>query len=524
MAVTEPDAIIIGAGHNSLACAVHLISKGWNVLILEKAKTAGGAIKSGEFTEPGFMHDWAAMNLSLFAGSPFFKQYGDQLVENGLSFVPVESCFASVFPNGKWLGISNNFDHNFSQLSKFSKNDADTWKKLTENFPEESSHIFKLLGNSLSFRNISSLFLNLYRKKGFSGALDFIRFLMASPRNWLDENFESEEVRATMAAWGMHLDFAPDTAGGALFPYLESMANQSFGMVLGQGGADTIIKAMVKYINSNGGMIEYNSEVTEIIHDGVRAESVKLSDGRLVHAKRCVIANVAPSSLLKLTNGFKKFDYSNGLKMFKHAPGTMMIHLSMDDLPNWLANEKLKEFSYIHIAPSLDQMAKTYQQATEGLLPDFPVIVIGQPTTVDPSRAPAGKHILWIQVRMVPGIIKGDGANKIKDTEWESAKEFYADRVLDIIEDFAPKTKEKVISRRIVSPIELQNDNPNLVFGDQICGSHHLTQHFIYRPLRGYTDGKTPIRNLHLTGAAVWPGAGAGAGSGFLLGRKLAGN
>ena len=210
--------------------------------------------------------------------------------------------------------------------------------------------------------------------------------------------------------------------------------------------------------------------------------------------------------------------------MFKHAPGTMMIHLSMDDLPNWLANEKLKEFSYIHIAPSLDQMAKTYQQATEGLLPDFPVIVIGQPTTVDPSRAPAGKHILWIQVRMVPGIIKGDGANKIKDTEWESVKEFYADRVLDIIEDFAPKTKEKVISRRIVSPIELQNDNPNLVFGDQICGSHHLTQHFIYRPLRGYTDGKTPIRNLHLTGAAVWPGAGAGAGSGFLLGRKLAGN
>ena len=75
-----------------------------------------------------------------------------------------------------------------------------------------------------------------------------------------------------------------------------------------------------------------------------------------------------------------------------------------------------------------------------------------------------------------------------------------------------------------MSPIELQNDNPNLVFGDQICGSHHLTQHFIYRPVRGYTDGKTPIRNLHLTGAAVWPGAGAGAGSGFMLGRKLAGN
>ena len=524
MAVTKPDAIIVGAGHNSLACAVHLISKGWNVLILEKAEIAGGAIKSGEFTEPGFIHDWAAMNLSLFAGSPFFNKYGYQLVENGLSFVPVENCFASVFPNGKWLGISNSFDSNFSRISKFSKNDADTWKKLTERFPEESSHIFSLLGNSLSFRNIFSLFFKLYKKKGFNGCLDFIRFLMASPRNWLDENFESEEVKATMAAWGMHLDFAPDTAGGALFPYLESMANQSFGMVLGEGGADTVINAMIKLINSNGGVIECNSEVTEIIHDGARAEAVKLADGKVINAKRCVIANVAPSALFKLTNGFKKLDYSDGLKKFKHAPGTMMIHLSMNDLPDWTANGKLKDFAYIHIAPSLDQMAKTYQQATEGLLPDSPVIVIGQPTAVDVSRAPSEKHILWVQVRMVPGIIKGDGVNEIKDTKWENVKEFYADRVLNIIEDYAPKTKEKIITRRVVSPIELQNDNPNLVFGDQICGSHHLTQHFIYRPVRGYTDGKTPIRNLHLTGAAIWPGAGAGAGSGFLLGRKLAGN
>jgi len=295
-------------------------------------------------------------------------------------------------------------------------------------------------------------------------------------------------------------------------------------MVLGEGGADTVINAMIKLINSNGGVIECNSEVTEIIHDGARAEAVKLADGKVINAKRCVIANVAPSALFKLTNGFKKLDYSDGLKKFKHAPGTMMIHLSMNDLPDWTANGKLKDFAYIHIAPSLDQMAKTYQQATEGLLPDSPVIVIGQPTAVDVSRAPSEKHILWVQVRMVPGIIKGDGVNEIKDTKWENVKEFYADRVLNIIEDYAPKTKEKIITRRVVSPIELQNDNPNLVFGDQICGSHHLTQHFIYRPVRGYTDGKTPIRNLHLTGAAIWPGAGAGAGSGFLLGRKLAGN
>ena len=74
-----------------------------------------------------------------------------------------------------------------------------------------------------------------------------------------------------------------------------------------------------------------------------------------------------------------------------------------------------------------------------------------------------------------------------------------------------------------MTPAELEAENPNLVGGDQLCGSHHLTQHFLFRPLRGRADGSTPIKDLHLTGAAVWPGAGTGAGPGFLLARKLAG-
>ncbi len=93
----------------------------------------------------------------------------------------------------------------------------------------------------------------------------------------------------------------------------------------------------------------------------------------------------------------------------------------------------------------------------------------------------------------------------------------------DLVERHAPGTRAKILARRVVSPVDLEADNPNLVGGDQICGSHHLSQHFVFRPLRGRADGSTPIRGLHLTGAAVWPGAGTGAGSGFLLARKLAG-
>lgn len=167
-------------------------------------------------------------------------------------------------------------------------------------------------------------------------------------------------------------------------------------------------------------------------------------------------------------------------------------------------------------------MAQTYAQAKAGLLPDAPILVVGQPTVFDPSRAPEGKHVLWLQVRMAPARILGDAAGQIAATDWSEAAEPFAERALGILEAHAPGTRARILARRIVTPVELEADNPNLVGGDQVCGSHHLSQHFLFRPLRGHADGSTPIANLHLTGAAVWPGAGTGAGSGFLLARKLA--
>ena len=123
---------------------------------------------------------------------------------------------------------------------------------------------------------------------------------------------------------------------------------------------------------------------------------------------------------------------------------------------------------------------------------------------------------------MAPGTIAGDAKGEITATDWAQAAEPFAERALSILEAHAPGTRAKTLAHRIVTPVELEADNPNLVGGDQVCGSHHLSQHFLYRPARGHADGSTPIKNLHLTGAAVWPGAGTGAGSGFLLAQSLA--
>lgn len=517
------DSVIIGSGHNSLACAVHLAQRGWKVGVFERAAMPGGAVKTGEYTLPGYRHDWAAMNLSLFAGSAFFKEHGEELGRHGLAFAPVADCFSSVFPDGTWLGVSNDLEVTAKRIAAESALDAETWRALSAEFPTQAETLFGLLGSPTKKRAFAHILFKAWRRSGTGGVLDLGRFLLASPRDWLTETFTAPKVRALLAAWGMHLDFAPDVSGGALFPYLEGMANQAFGMVLGQGGADTIIRAMVARIEASGGAVTCNSEVRRVIVENGAARGIELADGRKIMAKKAVIANVAPAALLKLAGDTGNASYERTLSKSAHAPGTMMIHLAMDALPDWTAGAELKRFAYVHLAPDLDQMARTYAQAQAGLLPDEPVVVCGQPTAIDPGRAPEGKHVLWLQVRMAPGAIKGDAAGTITATDWELAAEPFAERALDLLERYAPGTRAKILGRHIVTPAMLEADNPNLVGGDQICGSHHLTQHFLFRPARGFADGSTPVGNLFHTGAAVWPGAGTGAGPGYLLAQKLAG-
>ena len=520
--MAEYDAVLIGAGVNTLAAALHLSARGWTVAVLEQAAEPGGAVKTGAYTLPGFRHDWAAMNLSLFAGSPFFKAHGAELTRHGCTFVPVSRPFASSFEDGTFAGVSTDLEETCALIAAHSATDAAAWRSLAAGFGAQAPHLFGLLGAPMKMRALASFLFKLWRARGTADSLAFLRFLLSDSRSWLTENFQNPRIRAMLGAWGMHLDFAPDIAGGAMFPYLEGMAGQAFGMVIGQGGAATIVNALVAAIRARGGLVECDAPVARILHEGTRASGVELADGRTFTARKAVVAGVAPGALPRLTGGTTPgFDAAMG--RYSHAPGTMMIHLALSGLPPWKSLE-LQRFAYIHIAPSLDGMARTYQQAKEGLLPDEPILVIGQPTVFDPSRAPPGQHTLWVQVRMAPGEIVGDAKGEITVQNWALAAEPFAARALAILERHAPGLAAKVLARRIVTPMDLQHDNPNLVGGDQICGSHHLLQHFLFRPTLGGADGSTPIRNLHLTGAAVWPGAGTGAGSGYLLARQLAGN
>ena len=123
---------------------------------------------------------------------------------------------------------------------------------------------------------------------------------------------------------------------------------------------------------------------------------------------------------------------------------------------------------------------------------------------------------------MAPGTILGDAAGQIDARDWDSAKASFAKRILDILDSYAPGIRGKILGQAVMSPADLEQDNPNLVGGDQICGSHHISQNFLFRPAPGHADWSTPIKRLHLVGAGTWPGAGVGAGSGTMLANQLA--
>lgn len=526
MSDVDVDAIVIGAGHNGLAAALHLATRGWRVLVLEQQATPGGAVKTAECTLPGFRHDLYAMNLSLFAGSAFHAEHGALLAQHGLGFVPCSKPFASVFNPGAavpWLGVEQGLQATLAHIQRASAADAQRWRELDARFEREAPHLFALLGTPAPSWTMLRNAWRLLRALGWGGVQQLAQLLLSSPRAFVQQHFESEAVQCLLAAWGLHLDYAPDVAGGALFPYLEAMAGQRFGMALGQGGADTIVKAMVAALQARGGELRTGATVARITVQGGQATGVQLADGQQISAQRAVIANVHPRALYGPLLGEAAPPDAGRARALRPGPATMMIHLALRELPRWQAGDALREFAYVHIAPGLAQMAQTYADAQAGRLPAEPVLVVGQPTVVDPSRAPAGQHVLWVQVRVLPWQVQADAAGQLPPAGWDDLKEAYADRVMALLERHAPGLGAQVLGRCVLSPLDLARDNPNLVEGDSLSGSHHLDQFFLMRPGPGRSRWRTGVDRLFHIGASTWPGAGTGAGSGYMLGRGLVG-
>ncbi len=197
------------------------------------------------------------------------------------------------FATGRISASAGRWRQTLAGISALSPADAKAWQDLLGQFGEDAPHIFALLGSPMPSIAAARVVWKAWRAMGTNWLYDTVKLLLASPRDFLDARFEHPKVKAMMAAWGLHLDFSPDVAGGALFPYLESMANQSLGMVIGQGGADTIVKAMVGALKAKGGELILGDGASRIDLANGAASGVTLQSGRKLEAGT-IIANVHP--------------------------------------------------------------------------------------------------------------------------------------------------------------------------------------------------------------------------------------
>jgi phytoene dehydrogenase-like protein len=365
-----------------------------------------------------------------------------------------------------------------------------------------------------------------YRRLGRRGLAAFGAEVVQSSRDWLETTFESERAHGLLAPWVLHTGLGPDAAASGFMTRVIAFAIEAGGMPIPRGGGARLVDGLVGLIEDNGGVCRRETDVERVVVAGGRATGIRTVDGETVGARRAVICNVTPTQLYGrlLEPGDVADEIREAGTKFRYGRSEMQIHFALSEPPRWEGDERLAKTAIVHVTPGLDGVSRAVNEAERGLLPAEATVVVGQPLSIDPSRAPDGKGILWIQLQELPWHVKGDAAAELDvgDGTWtETLRERYADRIQARIARHVTNLDSALLDRVTLSPADLAKANVNLEQGDPYSGSLALDQNFLWRPFAKQPGHRTAVDRLFHIGASTWPGPGLGAGSGTLVAQAL---
>ena len=520
------DAVVVGSGINSLACAALLARGGWGVCILEREDELGGAIRTAEITEPGYLHDVFSAWHPLWVGGAAHAELGEELAAHGLEYLNTELPTATLYPDGESAFLLRNAEANAEELDRHAAGDGDAWGRTLESFFPNADLAFGVLGTELWSRAGAGLGLKAYRRLGRRGLAELVGELTISSRDWLTSTFESERAHGLLAPWVLHTGLGPDAAASGYMTQVIAVAVQEGGMPIPRGGGAKLVEALQRLIGDHGGSCETGRDVERVVIEDGKATGVRLADGESVTAARAVIANVTPTQLYDrlLKDDDVPQELAAKAGRFRYGRGDMQIHLALSEPPRWEGDERLGRTAIVHVTPGLDGVSRAVNEAERGLLPAEATIVVGQPLTMDASRAPEGGGLLWIQLQELPWRVRGDAAGELEpgDGTWtEELRERYADRIVARLARQIPNLEGAIRAHAVLSPADLERANVNLVHGDPYAGSLALDQNFLWRPFPASPGHATAVDKLWHIGASTHPGPGLGAGSGTLVAKQL---
>ncbi|WP_338750832.1 phytoene desaturase family protein [Janibacter alittae] len=518
----QVDAIVIGAGINSMIAASELALAGWSVTLIDERDRIGGFIASDEITLPGYIHDTFSSWHPLFVAGEAYGVLGEQLHKHGLEYANTDDAVtASVSTTHGSVIAHRSVERTVEGFEN--PNDRAEYVAMLEQFGEDAPHIFGAMGTELGAKTVMRLCWQLWRQQKSAGIERMARSVTQSGRGYARQRFDGWEADQLWAPWLLHAGLAPDQAsGGLMFPVMAATMH-GFGLPVVVGGAGQFVTAFERLFAEHGVNVITGSRVDSIeVQDG-RAVGVR-TGGKTLSASKAVLASTGPRQLYEELLRDQDVDHQTRVEVARYRPGrgAMQIHVALSAPLSW-SDARLNAVPLVHVSSGSDSTAIACAQAEAGLLPETPTVVVGQQHVLDPGRVPLGCGSLWIQLQELPFTPTGDAAGQldVADGWTPSVVDGYVDRVFDRIEAHAPGFKLTVRKAVALSPADLAQANRNAVNGDPYGGAAELDQNLLWRPTPRTSRHHTAVKGLWHIGAATHPGPGLGGGSGHYVASRL---
>ncbi|GMY11526.1 pyridine nucleotide-disulfide oxidoreductase domain-containing protein 2-like isoform X1 [Fagus crenata] len=522
------DALVIGAGHNGLIAAAYLARGGLSVAVLERRHVIGGAAVTEEII-PGFKFSRCSYLLSLLRPSIIREL---ELVKHGLKLLkPMYTSFTPCL-DGRYLLLGPNDEHNFLEMSKFSKRDADAYPRyesqlhkfckfmdfLLDSHTPETLHGDSSLIDQLRDKLNKSVFwtrcLQHALSLGQKDMVDLMDLLLSPTSKVLHKWFESDVVKATLAADSIIGSMASIHTPGSGYVLLHHVMGETDGersiWSHVEGGMGSVSLAISNAAKEAGVHIVTNAEVSKLmIEDSGIVNGVLLADGEQL-CSSIVLSNATPyKTFIELVpQKFLPDDFVCAIKNSDYSSGTTKINVAVDKLPQFqsckLSHPEVgpQHTATIHIgSESMEEIGSACQDAWNGLPSRRPVMEMTIPSSLDKTISPPGKHVVSLFTQYTP--------YKPSDGGWENPtyRESYAQRCFNLIDEYAPSFSSSVIGYDMLTPPDLEREF-GLTGGNIFHGAMGLDSLFLMRPIKGWSDHRTPIRGLYMCGSGSHPGGG----------------
>jgi len=507
------DAILVGGGHNGLVAAAYLARAGLRPLVLERRPFVGGASATEEVW-PGFKVQTAAYTYSLMR--PVIVR-DLELRRHGLDVIRYDPSLFLPFPDGRHLCLWSDHDRTLAEIAKFSQKDVKAYERVEALFTRIARFIEPMLDqpppdpHSNHPRDLFSILSLAARARGLDkrDLYQLIRLLQLSASDFLDEHFESEQLKVALGLFSIIGTYGgPRTPGTAyvLLHHVMGTADEVGASVWGfvRGGMGGVSDALARAALASGAAIRTDAEVTRVLVRDGRAEGVVLDSGEEIRA-RLVLSNADPKrTFLGLVEpGDLPEDFLRDVWNYRMEGTSAKVNLILSELPDWKAVPG-KEVGFQHrgvmdIAPSLEYLERAWDECKYGWYSSRPYCDIAIPSVHDDSLCPPGYHSCSVFVQYAP--------YHLRESDWESEREKLGDVVVDTIAEYAPNFPDSIVHRQVLSPWDLEQ-RFGLTHGNIFHGEITPDQILFLRPVPGWARYRTPIEGLFLCGAGTHPGGG----------------